>query len=45
MFEFTALSHEGRITLNDLTLCNKDNENALKAIVNYLRSFSEIPLG
>ena len=45
MFESTAVSHDGRITSNDLTLCNKDNENALKAIVNYLRSFSEIPMG
>ena len=45
IFESTAVSHEGRIIFNDHTLCNKDNENALKATVNCLRNFSEIPMG
>jgi 2,4-dienoyl-CoA reductase-like NADH-dependent reductase (Old Yellow Enzyme family) len=45
MLESTAVEMNGRITLKDLALANKENENSLKNLVKYIRTISKIPLG
>ena len=45
MLESTAVSMKGRITLKDLALTNKENENSLKKLIKYIRTISKIPLG
>lgn len=44
MFESTAVSLQGRITLKDLVLQNK-NKKSFKKILNYLKENSKIPFG
>ena len=45
MLESTAVNLSGRISLKDLTLCNKKNEIAFSNIVKHLKTVSRIPLG
>lgn len=45
MLESTAINMNGRITLKDLALANKENEISLKKLVKYIRKISKIPLG
>tara|TARA_B110000014_G_C20112990_1_gene586841 strand:- start:432 stop:1496 length:1065 start_codon:yes stop_codon:yes gene_type:complete len=45
MLESTAVNMNGRITLKDLALANKENEISLKKLVKYIRKISQIPLG
>ena len=45
MMESTAVSSEGRITLKDLTLKDRENENSLLIFLKYLKSLNNIPIG
>ena len=45
MLESTAVKMNARITLKDLALSNKKNENSLKNLVKFIRTISKIPLG
>ena len=45
MLESTAVNMNGRISLKDLALANKKNENSIKNLVSYIRKVSKIPLG
>lgn len=45
MMESTAVSNEGRITLNDLTIKNNSNERSLKKLLTFLKKFSDIKIG
>ena len=45
MMESTAISNQGRISLKDLTLKNKANENSFKKILIYLKKIRNISFG
>ena len=45
MMESTAVNDCGRITLKDLTIKDKKNEQTFREMVNYIKSLSDIPLG
>ena len=45
MLESTAISRQGRISIKDLTILNKKNENSLKKLISYIQSVSDIAIG
>lgn len=45
IIESTAISKEGMITKNDLSLCSKKNFTELKKLFNYLRKISDTKIG
>ena len=45
MLESTAINKQGRISIKDLTILNKKNENSLKKLISYIQSVSDIAIG